>query len=59
VPSGDSSSRTVRTHTVRSGDNLWQIARLYSVDVNTLRRWNNLQRQPLRPGQVLTVSSAN
>jgi membrane-bound lytic murein transglycosylase D len=59
VPDGHRSSRTVRTHTVRRGDNLWQIARLYSVDVNTLRRWNNLQRKPLRPGQVLTVSSAN
>lgn len=55
----DRPSRALRTHTVRSGDNLWQIARLYSVDVSALRRWNNLQRQPLHPGQVLTVSSAN
>ncbi|MEO7072889.1 MAG: LysM peptidoglycan-binding domain-containing protein [Rhodanobacter sp.] len=51
--------RAVRIHTVRSGDNLWQIARRYSVDVGALRRWNNLQQQALQPGQVLTVGSAN
>ena len=59
VPERKPSGRAVRTHTVRSGDNLWQIARRYSVDVSALRRWNNLQRQALRPGQVLTIGSAN
>ena len=52
-------TRRARTHTVRSGDSLWQIARHYSVDINQLRRWNDLQGPSLRPGQVLQVGAAN
>lgn len=46
-----------RTYTVRRGDNLWQIARQYAVSIKDLRRWNNLQHHPLRPGQVLKVNA--
>jgi membrane-bound lytic murein transglycosylase D len=59
MPDRKRADRVPRTHTVRSGDNLWQIARRYSVDVSALRRWNNLQHQALQPGQVLTIGSAN
>jgi membrane-bound lytic murein transglycosylase D len=59
MPDRKRADRAPRTHTVRSGDNLWQIARRYSVDVSALRRWNNLQHQALQPGQVLTIGSAN
>lgn len=48
-----------KTHTVKRGDNLWQIARAYSVGVNQLRRWNHLQGPTLKPGQVLRVSDKN
>lgn len=48
-----------RTHTVKRGDSLWQIARDYAVDVSQLQRWNRLQGQALKPGQVLQVSAAN
>lgn len=48
-----------KTHTVKRGDNLWQLARDYSVNVNQLRRWNHLHGQTLKLGQVLQVSGTN
>ncbi|WP_426703214.1 LysM peptidoglycan-binding domain-containing protein [Rhodanobacter sp. Col0626] len=45
-----------KTHTVKHGDSLWQIARHYSVDVAQLRQWNHLNGQTLKLGQVLRVS---
>jgi membrane-bound lytic murein transglycosylase D len=48
-----------KTHTVRPGDSLWQIAHRYSVDVTQLQRWNHLQGHALKLGQVLQVSGAN
>ncbi|MEW9570589.1 LysM peptidoglycan-binding domain-containing protein [Rhodanobacter sp. Si-c] len=46
-----------RTHRVKSGENLWQLARHYSVSVRDLQRWNHLQGQHIRPGQVIRVSA--
>lgn len=48
-----------RTYTVRSGDNLWEIARQYATDVGSLRRWNGLKPGALHPGQVLKVTAPN
>jgi membrane-bound lytic murein transglycosylase D len=45
-----------KTHTVRRGDSLWQIARSYSVGVDQLQRWNHLQGHALKLGQVLRVT---
>ena len=45
-----------KTHTVRRGDSLWQIARDYSVDVTQLQRWNHLNGNTLKLGQMLQVS---
>lgn len=50
---------TPRTHTVKSGDSLWQIARKYSVDIASLRRWNHLRGHVLKTGQVLQVTAPN
>jgi membrane-bound lytic murein transglycosylase D len=50
-------SHTVRTHTVKPGESLWQIAHKYSVSVNTLERLNNLHGKPLKPGQVLKLDT--
>ncbi|HUA79446.1 MAG TPA: LysM peptidoglycan-binding domain-containing protein [Dyella sp.] len=49
------SPRHIRTHTVRSGESLWQIAHHYSVSVSTLERLNHLHGKPLKPGQVLKI----
>ncbi len=48
-----------KTHTVRPGDSLWQIARDYSVNVVQLQRWNHLRGNTLKLGQVLQVSETN
>nr|WP_233843917.1 LysM peptidoglycan-binding domain-containing protein [Dyella sp. 2HG41-7] len=48
-------SQHARTHVVRSGESLWQIAHHYSVSVSTLERLNNLRGKSLKPGQVLKI----
>jgi FOG: LysM repeat len=47
-----------RTHRVKSGESLWQLARHYSVSVGDLQRWNHLHGQAIKPGQVLTVGAS-
>jgi membrane-bound lytic murein transglycosylase D len=45
-----------RTHTVRTGDTLFAIARAYRTTVDQLRAWNDLnRRQVIHPGERLTV----
>ncbi|MBE1161188.1 LysM peptidoglycan-binding domain-containing protein [Dyella sp. 7MK23] len=61
--SGDTDSDTAapakshrgRTHTVRAGESLWQIAKNYSTSVNKLERLNNLHGKALKPGQVIKL----
>ncbi|RDD83742.1 LysM peptidoglycan-binding domain-containing protein [Dyella tabacisoli] len=48
-----------KTHTVKSGESLWNIAHQYSVDIKQLERWNNLRSQKLKLGQVLKVSESS
>lgn len=40
---------------VKSGDNLTNIAKKYSVSVSSIRTWNNLRSSTIRPGQRLTI----
>lgn len=47
-----------RTYEVKNGDNLWQIAREHQVAVHDLRRWNALQGNNLKVGQVLNLAAA-
>lgn len=42
-------------HTVRSGENLWVIARSYGVSIAQIRRLNDLSSDALQPGQRLRV----
>jgi membrane-bound lytic murein transglycosylase D len=48
---------TKSTHTVKSGESLWSIARKYSVDIKQLEQWNHLQGAVVKPGQILKVSA--
>lgn len=45
-----------QTHVVRSGDNLWNIARKYKVNYRSIAKWNGMApKDPLRPGQNLVI----
>jgi len=48
-----------KTHTVKSGESLWQIARHYSISTKKLQQWNHLHGLALKPGQVLKVSGTD
>lgn len=42
-------------HTVRAGETLMAISRRYQIDVNEIKRANNLQSDALRVGQILAI----
>ena len=42
-------------YTVRSGDSLLRIAQKFNVDLDDLKRWNNLTGSELRSGRKLTI----
>jgi membrane-bound lytic murein transglycosylase D len=43
------------TYTVRSGDNLLQIAKRHNVSVDNLQDWNNIKGSTITPGQQLHI----
>lgn len=45
------------TYTVKPGDTLWEIARMYNMSVDQLKQMNNLTSNVISIGQVLNVSS--
>lgn len=47
----------MRTHTVRKGDTLLRLAKIYNVKVAEIRRWNE-NAEPLRPGTILEIPNA-
>jgi membrane-bound lytic murein transglycosylase D len=54
-PSSSTASTPNGTHTVRSGENLGLIAKKYSCSVAEIKRWNNLSKNTIQPGQKLKV----
>ena len=57
IPRTDGSTSTI-SYTVRSGDNLWDIARRYNTTVSELRSLNNLTTDVLSIGQVLLIPTS-
>ncbi len=49
---------TVRTHTVRKGDTLAAVAKMYNVKIAVIRQWNE-NAEPLLPGSKLTIPIAS
>lgn len=50
-----SRSTTQKIHTVKSGDNLSNIAKKYKCTVTNLKNWNNLKSNTIKVGQKLKV----
>jgi membrane-bound lytic murein transglycosylase D len=49
-----------KSYKVRSGDNLWKIAKRFGVSEKQLKEWNRLgSKSLLRPGQTLVVSAGS
>ncbi len=44
-----------QTYTVRKGDNLGDIADRYEVDMDDIKRWNQLSSTTIQPGQELVI----
>ena len=44
------------THIAQQGETLWGIARRFKVSVESLKRWNSIDRALIKPGQILVVS---
>jgi LysM repeat protein len=47
------------TYTVKAGDTLYGIARMFNVSVDALRSFNNLTNNTLRIGQVLLIPTSD
>jgi len=48
-------SKKTTTYTVKSGDNLTEIAEKFGVTVSNLKEWNNLDNDIIVEGQVLKL----
>ena len=49
-------SNTALSHTVRSGQTLYSISKLYNTTVSNIQKWNNMSGTNLEVGQRLLVS---
>jgi len=59
TPEAKAPTGEIRTHKVRVGDTLWDIARIYGTTTANLRRLNNLSRSGrIYPGQILQVGGS-
>lgn len=47
---------TSKLHTVKAGETLFAISRLYGVEVAQLKEWNGLQSNEISIGQVLAIA---
>jgi membrane-bound lytic murein transglycosylase D len=48
----------VAIYKVNNGESLWTIARRHQVSVEQLMKWNDLQTQAVKPGQVLRLTAS-
>lgn len=55
----NTASTSGKRHTVAEKETLYAISRMYNVSVDDLKRWNNLDNEALRVGQILIVSASS
>jgi LysM repeat protein len=44
-----------KTYVVQEGDSLWKISRKFKVDIDKLKKANNLESENLKPGKTLII----
>lgn len=44
-----------KLHVVQQGDNLWNISKRYGVDIDTIKKYNKLTSDALKPGSTLRI----
>ncbi|WP_347157814.1 LysM peptidoglycan-binding domain-containing protein [Pontibacter chitinilyticus] len=55
APKAEPAKQAAR-HTVKQGETLYSISRMYAVTINDINRWNNLGEEPLKIGQELLIA---
>jgi membrane-bound lytic murein transglycosylase D len=55
IPNADESSSEQIRYVVQEGDTLWDIALMYGLRVEDIRRWNNLRGNIIRPNDELVL----
>ncbi|MCM1163594.1 MAG: transglycosylase SLT domain-containing protein [Muribaculaceae bacterium] len=55
VATQDTTRVVKKTHTVKRGENIRDIARQYGVSATDIKRWNNLRRGKVKEGDVLAI----
>ncbi|MCM1521097.1 MAG: transglycosylase SLT domain-containing protein [Muribaculaceae bacterium] len=55
VETHDTTRVVKKTHTVKRGENIRDIARMYGVSATDIKRWNNLRRGKVKEGDVLAI----
>lgn len=53
--SSSTSKRAPRLYVIQEGDSLWKISKQFKVDVETLKKYNKLRSDFLKPGTTLRI----
>ena len=59
IPNNNKEITNTNTYTVKSGDSLYKISKLFNTTVDELKRINNLSNNLLSIGQILIIPSDN
>lgn len=57
MQSNNEESEASQHYIVKTGDNLWTISKKYGVNIDEIRKINNLKSDKIRIGQKLTITS--
>lgn len=53
---GAAPSSTAKYHTVKAGESMYQLCKLYGISIDNLNKWNTISNNSIKIGQVLRVS---
>ena len=48
----------LRSYRVKEGDTLWKISRQFNIEIDTLKKLNQLNDTPLKPGLILSIPAS-